>query len=968
MHKMNERAWAGQIISWIKEVIIAGEIIFQDATNDEGLKLKSGKTKFPDILLFIDKISGVVFNGWELKYPDTEVDDRKMLINALEKAERLNSDSFVTWNGAEAIIWKIGPEYTIDQLVKLKIYPKEKGINSRKDLADKQKYLQFENKLKKRLKQILHDLEQLYENGTIKEAINISNDIIDAIYQASKHIIPQFENQIKQLKATDKKFRSEFANWKILESSTLKILKNSSRRIENIVPELVLAKFTFYKLIGKILFYLTLSENLSGKLSKIELLKNENIKEQLRNYFDKAKKIDYQAVFNKDFTDKLPFNATIDLYLLKLLEAFNKFDFVILPTEVIGNILENLVPKEEKQKFGQYFTSETLANIVTFPAIQTQNDIVFDPASGTGTFLNSFYNILRYNGQIDHQKLLNQIWGNDISHFPAVLSVINIYKQKVSDLANFPRITRGDFFNLKINQTINIPDNQDINKINQEKLPSFDAIISNFPFIQQEDIANKFLTDYFKQEFQEEQKAFLKNNKFIINKRSDYYTYCVYNSLKFLKSSGYLSIITSNAWLGKDYGIEFKKFLLDNFSIKYVVKSNAEHWFSYSQVSTIFLTLEKNGKNNRTKFVTLNFKLQDYFKEENKDEHLKLTEELYNQIDFCDLSQNNEWYQDEDFKKVFHKKDGTIKVSVVEENHLRSSLSSQKNWDINFIAQNPLALFEKALIKPFPNVIDAGRGTRTGQDKMFLLSQKQVDDLKIETKFLQATLKSSRFLSKIDNNTVPDNYLFLCSEPLNKLKSKYPNAYKWIKKWATEKNRIGKPLTEVLNKNTPFWYSLKIEKPANIYISINPDRKLFFSYSKKKIHLNQRLIAIRTNKKDAEIIAALFNSIVGLLFVELNGISRNLGALDLNADFFKSKMKIFDFNLLSETEKKKIIAKFRPVSKRTIKNYDEEMLSKDRIEFDKIILESFGYDPKVLIKLYQILNEKVTNRIEMKNR
>ena len=53
MQKMNERAWSGQIISWIKETINAGKTIFQEATNDEGIKLKSGRTKFPDILLFV---------------------------------------------------------------------------------------------------------------------------------------------------------------------------------------------------------------------------------------------------------------------------------------------------------------------------------------------------------------------------------------------------------------------------------------------------------------------------------------------------------------------------------------------------------------------------------------------------------------------------------------------------------------------------------------------------------------------------------------------------------------------------------------------------------------------------------------------------------------------------------------------------------------------------------------------------
>ena len=105
--RRNERDWAGQLISWIKDAIAQGTTVFQDATNDTGVKLESGRTKFPDILLFTDKISGIVFNGWELKFPDTPVDDPEMLDNALEKAKTLKSESFVTWNGADAVIWRI---------------------------------------------------------------------------------------------------------------------------------------------------------------------------------------------------------------------------------------------------------------------------------------------------------------------------------------------------------------------------------------------------------------------------------------------------------------------------------------------------------------------------------------------------------------------------------------------------------------------------------------------------------------------------------------------------------------------------------------------------------------------------------------------------------------------------------------------------------------------------------------------
>ena len=301
--KLNERVWAGQIIAWIKEEIALGKTIFQDATNDAGIKVASGRTKFPDILLFSDKVSGIVFNGWELKYPDVKADDKDMILNALEKAERLKSNSFVTWNGRHSIIWLIKDNnYNVDSLTRLKEY-KDEAITTRNDLADNNNYQKHEGTLRNRLRVILKDLQDLQNNGEIREAINISDEFISAISEVAKGIIPQIKLQINELRGTNPSFRKSFQEWKIVESSTLKILASSSRRVENVELEDVLAKFTYYKLIGKVIFYLTLSENLAGKLPKFEIEENKSTKKQLNSFFEKAQNIDYQAVFEHDFTD-----------------------------------------------------------------------------------------------------------------------------------------------------------------------------------------------------------------------------------------------------------------------------------------------------------------------------------------------------------------------------------------------------------------------------------------------------------------------------------------------------------------------------------------------------------------------------------------------------------------------------------------------------------------------------------------
>ena len=229
--KYNERAWAGQIIGWIKVEIENGTTVFKDVNNDASVKMKSGKTLFPDILLFTDKVSGIIFNGWELKYPDTPADDEAMLLNALEKARNLQSHSFVTWNGAEAIIWGIPDEnYELSSLRVLKRYAKDPAINKREDLALKRNYERHESDLRRRALEILHDLQSLFLSGELKPAVNISADVVLAVRQAADRIIPQFTLAIKQTYGADVTFRKEYKEWKRYESATLRMLESSSRR------------------------------------------------------------------------------------------------------------------------------------------------------------------------------------------------------------------------------------------------------------------------------------------------------------------------------------------------------------------------------------------------------------------------------------------------------------------------------------------------------------------------------------------------------------------------------------------------------------------------------------------------------------------------------------------------------------------------------------------------------------------
>lgn len=964
--KRNERDWAGQLISWIKEAINKGQTSFEDATNDTSVRLSSGRTKFPDILLFSNKTSGVIFNGWELKFPDTPVDDIVMLENALEKAQKIQSDSFVTWNGAEAIIWKIDTEhYSVESLSRLKHYPQVPTIQVRDDLSDPTKYTFHEASLHERALHILHDLDMLRRDGTLKEAINISDNIIQAVTDTQDIVVPQFTDAITSSVNSDSEFRSQFNRWKIYESATLNILGSSSRKNEVVDEKSVLAKFTFYNLIGKILFYLTLSENLPKELSPLHITSPIELKDQLYSLFNQAKNIDYQAVFLPYFTDTIPFSETANTALFKLVSVLTEFDFKILPTEVIGNILENLVPKDEKLKFGQYFTPEILANLVAFPAVKGANSLLFDPTSGTGTFLNAFYNILCFYGVSDHQTLLNHIWGNDISHFPAILSVINLYKQDVTQIDNFPRVIREDFFNLRVGKEVSFPDPRNHSKKIKAAIPMFDGIASNFPFIQQEDIPNEKLNEFFKSKFELEQAAFVREGQFHINERADYFAYCIYNSLRFIKPNGIISAITSNAWLGKEYGLQFKEFLLNNFHIKYIVRSTAEHWFTDSQVSTIYFVLERTESTKPTKFVSLNFKLSNYFSNVPIKRQLAQIETLYSEIDNCDLVENDKWMVDSIFQNVYHKKDGTIDVSIIDYESLLDSLSSETNWSQFFIAKNPLEIFDPYFIQYNGNVFNVIRGERTGWNNMFIVKNTDVPSTGISDDFLTPYVKSPDEFQTILYSGDYKYSAFVCSKPFNTLDR---GTQSWIKRFENVLNKNGsQTIAEANAGHRPYWYSIS-PKSANIVTAINPYERFFFSYSPTPFVIDQRMIAMQINDGvDVELITALLNSVSTFLTLELKGTSRNLGALDLNANFLK-KMRLLNPSLLSEEEKEEIKTAFEPLKNRPIGTVAEECMMDDRIAFDRTVLRVFGIDESILNSLYSLLLNHVVERIKMKER
>lgn len=100
----NERAWAIDLISHINGFLSGANLSIKRASGENTLKTGQGLF-FPDVLLYEDQSSGKVLQGWELKMPDTPIDNYELIDNAKKKAHALGLNSFVVWNVSTAILY-----------------------------------------------------------------------------------------------------------------------------------------------------------------------------------------------------------------------------------------------------------------------------------------------------------------------------------------------------------------------------------------------------------------------------------------------------------------------------------------------------------------------------------------------------------------------------------------------------------------------------------------------------------------------------------------------------------------------------------------------------------------------------------------------------------------------------------------------------------------------------------------------
>jgi len=909
----NERSWAIDVITEINFWAKDRNVILKRAGGESTLYSEEG-ILFPDVLLFGDFESGTILQGWELKMPDTPVDDEELIENAFKKSKALKLNSFLVWNVNSAALYK--NENDDAEL----IYQWEEFNNN----INREDVKSSKNFWKKMLYVILDDLiEFFYEKKINPSSVldTLSESGISGLILSNSNAVAM---KIKEKCQVDNKLNDEIIIW---WASAKYEYSNSEKYIS--LAELVLVSW-----MNKLLFANLLKKYQAYAIKVENITKNTSLEGAINIMEDISNRCDFKNIFKTQIAENcLPDVVWSSIINFNQLLIENQINY--LDNKLIQKILFNIVKKTSKSITGQFATPYNLAFFLSNLVVEDKTKNILDPCCGTGTIANACYD-LKINSGIDEKDAIRTIWASDKFTFPLQLAMLSMTRPE--QIGELIKIFKKDVIDLpSINDiSFNDPNSGELLKI---PFPKFSYILSNLPFVQQEDI-NK-LNDKIKIEINDKIKTLTKNDGLELDGKSDLYAYIPFAFWENLDSFGKAGLITSISWLGVSWGDTFYKLLQYFFNVNIIITSKKGKWFENVDVVTTIMILEKREKNeisflnpnSKTKYITLNVDI-------NENEFGKNIEEI---CAFIRKNKDSKYFDLVEYSKLEEKKLLDVGLS-------KNSFFSNVKWILKI---------RDKLIK-VNEIFDVKRGERRGWDDLFYPQGNH----NIEKEYLKKVLKSSRDIEKYV--ATPNSDAFCCEKSIEELKSRH-HVYtlSWIKKFENKVNTVGKPLPEALKKSNTYWYSMKSENIADLSISVNPGDRLFFIRLKERSFINQRLIGFIKKEEDVniKICAALLNSLIGLFYIEASGFGRGLGALDLNATNLKNRMCMLNPSLLSENDIAKIIFDYEIMEKRDVYDLNKELLSDDRKKFDLRVLKAFGieeYYDEIQDSLLNIYNRRIS--------
>jgi type I restriction-modification system DNA methylase subunit len=989
-HK-TERSGVAVLMHWMREIIERKQLDLGMPDVETG----AADRKMPDAVIYESRRSQNVLCVIEAKPPYYyDVFYEELTDDARKKANNRNAPYFVTTNFKKLIWWNT--ERANDPTKK----EEEKIVNnytlSELENLDDIEQTRYRESIKRGLDEFLTKLYAVHTNKEAEPKLAVDEFLIFRLQEKIRVLSAYYKRIIDdQCHKDPDVFAPKLKKWFVDQGWSFAWQPQDFDKA---------GRQTAYLLVNKILFYNLLQTKRPQELAPLEIsegvFKASQLQKWLQVYFDDILKIDYETIYTTDFIDNMAFPEAKEVVqeIKGLIKVLREYDFSTLGYDVIGRIFERLIPREERHNLGQYFTSPDVVDLILRFCMHHEDDKILDPSCGAGTFLVRAYQHKKLmNQRLEHEKILDTLWGNDIAKFPAHLATINLAINDLGVDKNYPNILENDFFELMVGNEGFDPEKWRKARAKTLGLKErevqyprwFDAMVGNPPYTKQQEIA-KISPDVaeYKKKLIERALLDLKDKKIAeIGEQAGIYVYFFVHGIKFLKDGGHFGFIVSNSWLDVKYGKGLQEFLLKNYKIIAIIESKVERWFEEADINTCIIILQKckdpkERENNLVRFVYLKKPLRHFIPPaldmwEKQVERLKYIDQLKKTI----LAHSHLYENDE--LRIFPKS----QKELWEEGYdLEERKFVGAKWgkylrapDIYFGILNKC----KNKFRPLKEVAEVRRGLTTGANEFFYLKEEGINKKEIEKKF---------WMHKDEKESWIPNYLAESPSDIegymvnpNKLKKRVLLIH--LKK---EKLRNKKILNHILSgerkkfhirdtckqngqRKSGKWYDLD-EISANLMWPEYTRDRLAAFYSEPPVFINNRLYGVYT--KEPLLMGGILNSTVVHLISESSGPQPGGGGgpkairvYDLesmyvpyhNISKFRGKIEKAFTSLL----KRDIHTIFSEIGASSTEEVSLNNVQPDRRELDKIIMgDILGLTEEEQLEVYRAVVDLVKSRIE----
>lgn len=979
-----ERSAVAILMHWMRQIIEKGNF-------DLGLPdvdTSGADRKSPDVVIYESRRSQNVLCVIEAKSPYFDVFDQEQLKKpAWEKANNRRARYFATTNFQE-LIWfnteKVNALRSQEEQVVDKYHLSElEDLN----LIEETRY---KESIFKQLERFLTKLYAVHigKEPEPKQAIDefLIYRLHDKIRRLSRYYATIIEDQCHK----DKAFPSKISRWFVDQGWSFGWSPQDFNKA---------ARQTAYLLVNKILFYDLIQVKRPEKLDPLQipqgLTKGAQLQKILQSFFDEVLKIDYETIYTTDFIDTIAFpdQKEVVAEVKELVSILQEYDFSKLGYDIIGGIFQKLIPQDERHNLGQYFTNPDVVDLILCFCLKSENDKVFDPACGAGTFLVRAYQHKKLMNQyLKHEKILDTLWGNDIAKFPAHLSTINLAINDLSVDRNYPNIMQEDFFDLlTTDQGFDMP--QKWRKVRAKTLGVkereieyprwFDCVVGNPPYTRQEEIAEIAPEDrQYKGKLIDKALQDINGRQLAdIPRRAGIYAYFFVHGAKFLRNGGRFGFVVSESWLDVDYGKGLQEFFLKNYKIIAIIGSKVERWFEDADINTCIVILEKCAGDDRhrergdnlVRFVYLKKPLR-YFIPPAQDIWEKQVVRLNAIKDkfMKTILAHSDLYEGDDFR-IFPKRQKELWGEGYDTEQQKYTGAKWGKYlrapDIFF------RILEKGKGKlvPLKQIAEVKFGIKTGANEFFYLTEEEIKRRGIEQEFWMHkekgswvpnyVIKSPRECKSIVVKHQDLKYRVLMVHK-DKKDLKGTNVLKYIKE-GERKGYHTRPTCSSRER----WYDLGSQPPPDgIWFKAFNDR-VVAPQNKHQFFSSDRFYAIYT--KDKAISDSLFlylNSSLPFLIVELNGrVNLGEGALD-NMTYEAATMPVLDarkYAIRSDGIGREIVTVFSEFGASSPSKVSLDKVKPDRRELDKIIMgDILSLTDEEQLDVYRAVIDLVKSRLE----